>query len=124
MHSSEFAADTVAATHDLPSYQRVRDLARKVDALPGFEAVTKVAFPPLIGLVQVAHLHFVGFRVLGKPVAKSEVAIETHEFPKINVGDARVTSNDEHVLVIIGSGSLTKVCRTANYQWVGAQWID
>src|SRR6266550_6685569 len=66
-------------------------LTGKVAALPGFEAVAKVAFPPLIGLVQVAHLYFVGFRVLSKPVAKSEVAVQTHEFPKINVGNTRVT---------------------------------
>ena len=63
--------------------------------LPGFEAVAEVVFPPLIGLVEVTNLYFVvGFRVLRKPVAKSEVAIETHELPKINVGDARVTSNE------------------------------
>jgi hypothetical protein len=43
--------------------------------LPGFEAVAKVAFPPLIGLVEVTDLHFVGFRMLGKPVLKSEVAV-------------------------------------------------
>ena len=61
--------------------------------LPGFEAVAEV-FPPLIGLVEVTNLYFVGFRVLRKPVAKSEVAIETHELPKINVGDTRVTSNE------------------------------
>ena len=62
--------------------------------LPGFEAVAEVVFPPLIGLVEVTDLYFVGFRVLRKPVAKSEVAIETHELPKINVGDTRVTSNE------------------------------
>jgi hypothetical protein len=99
-------------------------LTGKVDALPGFEAVAEVALPPLVGLIEMTDLYLVGFRVLGKPVAKSEVAIETHEFPKINVGNTRVTSNDQHVLVIIGSRSLTKVCRTANYLWVGAQWID
>ena len=99
-------------------------LTGKVAALPGFEAIAEVTFPPLIGLVEMTHLHFVGFRMLCKPVAKSEVAIETHEFPKINVGNTRVTSNDQHVLVIIGSRRLTKVCRTANDQWVGAQWVD
>ena len=88
-------------------------LAGKVTALPGFEAVAKVAFPPLVSLVEVTHLHFVGFRVLREPVTKSEVAIETHELPKINVGDTRVTSNDQHVLVIIRSRGFTKVRRTA-----------
>src|SRR2546423_7597683 len=99
-------------------------LTGKIATLPRFKAVAEVAFPPLIGLVQVAHSYFIGFRVLRKPVAKSEVAIETHELPKINVGDARVTSDDQHVLVIICSRSLTKVCRAGNYQWVGTQRID
>jgi hypothetical protein len=56
-------------------------LTGKVAALPGFEAVAKVTLPPLIRLVQMTDFHFVGFRVLGEPVAKSEVSIETHEFP-------------------------------------------
>ena len=96
-------------------------LAGKVAALPGFEAVAKVALPPLIGLVEMTDLHFVGSRVLRKPVAKCEVAIETHELSKINVGDARVTSNDQHVLVVIRGRGFTKVCRTGNYQRVGIQ---
>src|SRR5438132_1412621 len=75
----------------------------KVAALPGFEAIAEVTFPPLIGLVEMTHLHFVGFRMLCKPVAKSEVAIETHEFSQINVGNTRVASNDQHVLVVIRS---------------------
>jgi hypothetical protein len=34
---------------------------------------------------------------------------------------AAESSNDQHVLVIIRSRSLTKVCRTGNYQWIVAQ---
>src|SRR5205823_7703083 len=41
------------------------------------------------------HFYFVGFRMLCKPVAKSEVAIETHKFSKINIGNTRVASNDK-----------------------------
>src|SRR4051794_36174782 len=75
----------------------------EVAALPGFEAVTKVVFPPLIGFIQMTHLYFVGFGVLREPVAKSEVAIETHELAKINIGNARISSNNQHVLVVIRS---------------------
>src|SRR5436190_6489047 len=78
-------------------------LIGEIAALPGFKAVTEVTFPPLIGLVEMTHFYFVGFRMLCKPVAKSEVAIETHELAKINIGNARVASNDKHVLVVIGS---------------------
>ena len=85
-------------------------LAGKVAALPGFEAVAKVAFPPFIGLVQVPDFYFVGSWVLGKPVAKSEVAVETHEFAEINIGNARVAANDEHVLIVIRGRGFTKVC--------------
>src|SRR5438874_690064 len=98
-------------------------LARKVAALPGVEAVAEVTFPPLIGLVEMTDLYFVGLRMLGKPVAKSEVAVEPHEFAKINIGDARVAPNDQHVLVIICSRRFTKVCRTGNHQRVGPQRI-
>ena len=103
------AADTAAATI-LAYVFRAAVLTGEIAALPGFEAVAEVAFPPLIGLVQVADFYFVGFRVLGKPVAKGEVPVKTHEFAKINIGDSRITSNDEHVLVIICGRSLTKVC--------------
>src|SRR3989442_12574394 len=44
----------------------------EVTALPGFETVAEAPFPPLIGFVQLSDLHFVAFRMLGKPVAKSE----------------------------------------------------
>jgi len=89
-------------------------LIGKVAALPGFEAIAKVAFPPPIGLVEVTHFHLIGLRMLRKPVPKSEMAVKAHELAKINVGDSRVTSNDQHVLVIIRSGSFTKVCLTGN----------
>jgi hypothetical protein len=98
-------------------------LTNEVAALSGFETVAKVAFPPLIGLIEMTDLYFVGLRMLRKSVAKGEVAVKTHELAKINIGDSRVTPNDEHILVIIGSGGLTKICRTGNYQWVGAQGI-
>src|SRR2546430_15929492 len=75
----------------------VSPLTGKVAALPGFKAITEVTFPPLIGLVEMTHLYFVGFRMLCKPVAKSEVAIETHEFSKINIGNTRVRSEERRV---------------------------
>jgi hypothetical protein len=78
--------------------------------LPGFEAIAKVAFPPLVGLIQVADFHFVGVWVLRKPVAKRKVPVKAHEFAKVNIGDSRITSNDKHILVIICGRSLTKVC--------------
>src|SRR5207302_10180509 len=83
--------------------RRYSSLTGKVAALLGFKSITDVSFPPLICLVEMTHLYFVGFRMLCKPVAKSEVAIETHEFSKINIGNTRVASNDEHVLVVIRS---------------------
>src|SRR4029077_9462829 len=95
-------------------------LTGKITSLPGFEAVTKVALPPLIGLIEMSDLHFVGSRMLRKPVAKCEVAVETHELAKINIGNARVAANDEHVLVVIRGGGFTKVCRTGNNQRIGA----
>src|SRR4029077_5365589 len=99
-------------------------LTRKIAALPGFEAIAKVALPPLIGFVQMTNLYFVGVWMLGEPVAKCEVSIQTHEFAKINVGNTRVSSNDEHVLVIVRGRSTTEVCRTGNNQRVGSQRID
>src|SRR6266481_4745599 len=75
-------------------------LTGEVAALPGFEAVAKVALPPLIGLIEMSDLHFVGSRMLRKPAAKCEVAVETHKFAEINIGNTRVTPNDEHVLIV------------------------
>ena len=72
----------------------------------------------------MSDLHFVGSRMLRKPVAKCEVAVETHELAKVNIGNAGVAADDEHVLVVIRGGRFTKVCRTGNYQWVGTQRID
>ena len=89
---------------------RSNTLTGKVAALPGFEAVAKVAFPPLIALIEVPDFYFVGFRVLAKPVAKGEVPVKAHEFAKVNIGDSRITSNDKHILVIICCRSLTEVC--------------
>ena len=63
------AADTAAATI-LAYVFRAAVLTGEIAALPGFEAVAEVAFPPLIGLVQVTDLHFVGAWVLRKQVAK------------------------------------------------------
>ena len=67
-------------------------LTGKVAALPGFKAVAKVPLPPLIGLVEMSDLHFVGARVLRKPVAKREVPVEAHKFAKINIGDTWVAA--------------------------------
>jgi hypothetical protein len=80
---------------------RAAVLTREIAALPGFEAIAKVAFPPLVALIQVPDFYFVGFRVLGKPVAKCEVSVKTHEFAKINIGNTGIASYDEHVLVVI-----------------------
>jgi hypothetical protein len=68
-------------------------LTGEVAALPGFEAIAKIAFPPLIGLVERTDLYYVGSRMLHKPVGEGEVPVKPHELAKINVGDARVTSN-------------------------------
>ena len=68
-------------------------LTGEVAALPGFEAIAKVAFPPLIGLLEMADLYYVGSRMTRKPVGEGEVPVKAHELAKINVGAARVTSN-------------------------------
>lgn len=85
-------------------------LTGKIAALPGFEGVAKVTLPPLVALVEVTDLHFVGARMLREPITKSEVAIETHKFAEINIGNTRVTPNDEHVLIVIRGRGFTKVC--------------
>ncbi len=43
-------------------------------------------------------LYFVGSRMLRKPVGEGEVPVKAHELAKINVGDARVTSNASSTL--------------------------
>ena len=62
--------------------------------------------------------------MLREPVAKREVPIQTHEFAKVNIGNARVTPDDDHVLIIVRSGSFTKVRRTGNNQRIWPQRID
>src|SRR5689334_9976116 len=103
---------------------RSQFLTREIAALSGFKAIAKVPLPPLVRLVEMTHLHFVGVRMLCEPIAKSKVAIETHEFAEINIGDTLITTNDQHVLVVIGGGGFTKIGRTGNYQRVSAQRID
>src|SRR6266536_1707645 len=105
-----FLLDSLNGNLYISRSRRKKRLSDKVAALPGFEAITKVALPPLISLVQMTDLYFVGLGVLRKPIAKGEVPVKTHEFAKINIRDTRITSNDKHVLVIIRGRSLTEVC--------------
>src|SRR5437762_12758589 len=88
-----------ATLQRIPSAQ----LTDKITALAGFERVAEVALPPLIALVQMTDLYFVGFRMLREPVAKAEVSIHSHEIAELNIGITRVTSDDEHVRVVSDS---------------------
>src|SRR5262249_22076001 len=98
--------------------RNVANLARKVTALSGFEIVVKIPLPPLIGLIKVADFHFLGIWVLCKPVPKCKMAIEAHEFAKIDVGNTQIASNDQHILVVIRGRSFAEIRRTGNYQGI------
>src|SRR5262249_14013989 len=100
--------------------RRKKRLSNKVATLPGFEGVAKVALPPLISFIQVVDLYLVSVGVLRKPVAKCEVAVKAHKFAEINIGNPRVASNDEHVLVVIRGGRFAKICGAGNYKRISS----
>src|ERR1041385_1874493 len=96
MRSPDIGTQQHRARLQLFHLQRIASgqLRGEITALPGFETVAEVTLAPLIALIQVPDFYFVGVGVLCKPVAKCEMAVQTHEFAQIDIGDPRIASND------------------------------
>src|SRR5215813_4433947 len=56
--------------------------------------------------------------------AKLEVVEEAHELCKINVRDSFVTSDHQHVFIVLACRCVAEICGASDQQGVLSQWIN